>query len=130
MAALGLIVVAGSVAIAVFADVNWIAGCVIVFVGAVIAHVCRLPLQEADVLLRLTADRVWTKELGWRKWTEVETRLYKRTARTGQMAGPGQLEIRLPHDANCRFIESIGSLDIDFAELERWLRPAGVQWIG
>lgn len=127
MAALGIIVVLASVAIALFAEVSWIAGCIIVFVGAVIAHICRLPLQESDVLLRLTADRVWTKELGWRRWTEVETRLYKRPAKPGQLAGPGQLEIRLPHDANRRFIESIGTLDIDLAELEWWLRPAAVE---
>ena len=65
MAALGLLVAAGGIAIPVFAALSWIAGAIVVFVGAVIVHIGRLQLQEPDVLLRLSADRLWTKELGW-----------------------------------------------------------------
>ncbi|GAA4371562.1 hypothetical protein [Hymenobacter koreensis] len=129
--ALGALAAGAGVALAVYTDVSWIIGAVVVFVGAVIAHIGRLQLQEPDVLLRFTADRVWTKEFGWQKWSDVEIRLYKSTAhQSRQFLAPGQLEIRLPHDANRRFIESIGNLDISYGELMQWLRSKKVKRLG
>jgi dipeptide/tripeptide permease len=63
----GVCVVGGAAAWGLLNDA-WIGAGVIVFIGAVIIHLGRIRLQEKDVLLRLTIDRVWTKELGWRRW--------------------------------------------------------------
>ena len=130
IAALGVLAAGGGVILVLYTDVSWIVGAIVVFVGAVVVHIARLQLQETDVLLRLSADRVWTKELGWRKWSDVEIRLYKRQTRSsGEITGPGQLEIRLPNDANRRFIESIGNLDISQSELEQWLCSKNIERI-
>jgi hypothetical protein len=92
-------------------------GLPIAFVGAVLVHVSRLPLLEPDVLLRLTATRIWTKELGWQSWAAVLVYL-ERNSRTNS---DSHLVIHRPSEATSRFFENIAMLDIEKSELKQWL---------
>jgi hypothetical protein len=89
-------------------------GAAIILAGALIAHVARLRLVENDVLLRLTPDRIWTKEFGWQPWNNlvIELDINQRES---------SLEIHRPTEFTPRFRENIAHLDISPAELRRWV---------
>jgi hypothetical protein len=89
----------------------------IAFVGAVLVHVSRLPLLEPDVLLRLTATKVWTKELGWQPWSAVLVYL----ERNNRTKTDSHLVIHRPGEFTPRFFENIAMLDIEKSELQQWL---------
>ena len=73
-------------------------------------------LQENDVLLRMTPEMVWTKEFGWQPWGKLEIKL-KDNGKYGGLV----LEIHKPDEFTPRFLEYIGTLDIDEEELRDWL---------
>jgi hypothetical protein len=95
-------------------------GAAIVLLGAVLVHVARLRLLENDVLLRLTPDKVWTKELGWQPWDRLVIDL----ATNRQSSS---LEIRRPNEFTPRFWENVAHLDISLAELRQWVARYAVR---
>jgi hypothetical protein len=117
--AFGLAVVLGG--LAVCRDLAYLfPGAAIILAGAVMAHVARLRLVENDVLLRLTPDKIWTKEFGWQPWTNlvIELAINQRES---------SLEIHWPNEFTPRFRENIAHLDISPAELRQWVARYAVR---
>ncbi|MGI4865257.1 MAG: hypothetical protein ACRYFZ_15150 [Janthinobacterium lividum] len=96
-------------------------GAAVTLFGAVMVHVARLRLVESDVLLRLTPDKIWTKEFGWQPWGSLVVDLDINHRESS-------LEIHRPNEFTPRFREDIAKLDISPAELRHWVtRYAGQQ---
>ncbi|WP_188814952.1 hypothetical protein [Hymenobacter cavernae] len=91
-------------------------GIIEALVGALIIHMANLRLKERDVLLRLTPEKVWTKELGWQSWENLAVSLER--IRLGYYS----LEIRPVNDLTPRFFEYVPYLDIEGEELKRWVQ--------
>jgi hypothetical protein len=89
-------------------------GAAIILLGAVMAHVARLRLIENDVLLRLTPNKIWTKEFGWQPWGSLVVDLAINHRESS-------LEIHWPNEFTPRFREDIAKLDISPAELRQWV---------
>ncbi|WP_324672846.1 hypothetical protein [Hymenobacter sp. GOD-10R] len=84
--------------------------------GALVIHMASLRLKESDVLLRLTPEKVWTKELGWQSWEDLAVSLER--VRLGYYS----IEIRRLHDLTPRFFEYVPYLDIEGKELASWVQ--------
>jgi hypothetical protein len=117
--AFGLVVALGGLAIC--RDLAYLfPGAAIALLGALIAHVARLRLVENDVLLRLTPDRIWTKEFGWQPWGKLVIDLDINHRESS-------LEIHWPNEFIPRFREDIAKLDISPAELRQWVERYAVR---
>ena len=107
--------------LAVCRDLDYLfPGAAIVLLGSLMAHVARLRLLENDVLLRLTPDKIWTKEFGWQPWERlvIDLDINRRSSR---------LEIRRPNEFTPRFWENVAHLDISPAELRQWVARYAVR---
>lgn len=116
-AGLGL-ALAGMGIVSVFApEENELAfgGLIFVLVAAIILHRARLRLKEQDVLLRLTLDKVWTKEFGWQPWEKLVVSL--EYGKQGYI-----LEMHKPDKFTPRFYENVSTLNIDADELKKWIK--------
>ncbi|GAB2791726.1 hypothetical protein GCM10027175_33050 [Hymenobacter latericoloratus] len=106
--ALGLVLLGTGIALS-----PTIAGLILLLAGAVTVHIASLRLRESDVLLRLTPERIWTKEFGWQPWKKLVVNL--ESDRNGYT-----LEIHRPSSFTPRFYARVSTLTITAKELKAW----------